>query len=60
MPADPAAVAGMRAAVARQLADWGLEEAVFTTELVVSELVTNAIRLRRRPDPSAAAARPHA
>jgi hypothetical protein len=29
---------------ARQLSDWGLEELVLTTELIVSELVTNAIR----------------
>ncbi|WP_306187360.1 SpoIIE family protein phosphatase [Streptomyces sp. MK5] len=41
---DPAAVAGTRAEVARQLALWGLEEIAFTAELVVSELVTNAIR----------------
>ncbi|MEU1803714.1 SpoIIE family protein phosphatase [Streptomyces sp. NPDC019937] len=41
---DPAVVAGMRSAVARTLADWNLEEAVFTTELVVSELLGNAIR----------------
>ncbi|WP_329531008.1 SpoIIE family protein phosphatase [Streptomyces sp. NBC_01450] len=41
---DPAAVAGTRAEVARRLAAWGLEEIAFTVELVVSELVTNAIR----------------
>lgn len=29
--------------------DWGLEKLVFTTELVVSELVTNAIRYGRPP-----------
>ncbi|MEU4114845.1 SpoIIE family protein phosphatase [Kitasatospora sp. NPDC028055] len=44
LPADPAAVAGLRAAVARQLADWGLEELSFSTELIISELATNAIR----------------
>ncbi|MFI0777596.1 SpoIIE family protein phosphatase [Streptomyces sp. NPDC021212] len=44
LPPDPAVVAGMRAAVARTLADWNLDEAVFTTELVVSELLGNAIR----------------
>ncbi|CAM5725731.1 PAS domain-containing protein OS=Streptomyces antimycoticus OX=68175 GN=SANT12839_063080 PE=4 SV=1 [Streptomyces antimycoticus] len=27
-----------------RLTEWGLDEAVLTTELVVSELVTNAIR----------------
>jgi serine phosphatase RsbU (regulator of sigma subunit)/PAS domain-containing protein/anti-sigma regulatory factor (Ser/Thr protein kinase) len=41
---DPAAVAQARAAVTRQLAAWGLEELSFTTELILSELVTNAIR----------------
>ncbi|MFE2186157.1 SpoIIE family protein phosphatase [Streptomyces sp. NPDC059455] len=44
LPADPEVVAGMRAAVARTLAEWNLEEAAFTTELVVSELLGNAIR----------------
>ncbi|GCB52828.1 serine phosphatase rsbU [Streptomyces sp. NL15-2K] len=32
-----------------RLATWGLEEAAFTTELVVSELVTNAIRYATGP-----------
>jgi serine phosphatase RsbU (regulator of sigma subunit)/PAS domain-containing protein/anti-sigma regulatory factor (Ser/Thr protein kinase) len=32
-----------------QLAAWGLHEATFTTELMVSELVTNAIRYGRPP-----------
>ncbi|MGW0733929.1 SpoIIE family protein phosphatase [Streptomyces sp. NPDC002851] len=44
VPDDPAAVADVRAAVAGQLSAWGLEELAFTTEVVVSELVTNAIR----------------
>ncbi len=44
LPADPTVVSTMRAAVTRQLTDWGLAEAAFTTELVVSELITNAIR----------------
>ncbi|MFF4253646.1 SpoIIE family protein phosphatase [Streptomyces sp. NPDC001663] len=44
LPADPAIVADARKEAARQLAEWGLEEFAFTTELVVSELVTNAIR----------------
>ncbi|MFG2586137.1 SpoIIE family protein phosphatase [Streptomyces malaysiensis] len=48
-PADPAAVADARAAAARQLAAWGLEELAFTTELVVSELVTNAVRYAGGP-----------
>ncbi|MET7905180.1 SpoIIE family protein phosphatase, partial [Streptomyces sp. NPDC005355] len=44
VPSDPAAVAGVRAEVMRQLAEWGLDEVAFTTELVLSELITNAIR----------------
>jgi PAS domain S-box-containing protein len=46
---DPAAVAEMRKAACRQLSEWGLDEAAFVTELVVSELVTNAIRYGRPP-----------
>ncbi|WP_175409825.1 SpoIIE family protein phosphatase [Streptomyces sp. TRM64462] len=41
---DPAQVATARQFATDQLAVWGLEEAGFVTELVVSELVTNAIR----------------
>ncbi|MEU9132761.1 SpoIIE family protein phosphatase [Kitasatospora sp. NPDC048540] len=41
---DPAAVARVRESVTAQLEAWGLDELAFTTELVVSELVTNAIR----------------
>ncbi|WP_327728373.1 SpoIIE family protein phosphatase [Streptomyces sp. NBC_00487] len=44
VPSDPAIVADARAQASRQLAVWGLQEAAFVTELVVSELVTNAIR----------------
>ncbi|WP_217135390.1 SpoIIE family protein phosphatase [Streptomyces sp. AC558_RSS880] len=44
LPADPAVVAEARRTSTRQLASWGLDDLVFTTELVVSELVTNAIR----------------
>ncbi|MFD8718165.1 SpoIIE family protein phosphatase [Streptomyces sp. NPDC059629] len=44
VPSDPAAVAGVRAAAADLLRDWGLEEEAFTLELILSELVTNAIR----------------
>ncbi|MET9384779.1 SpoIIE family protein phosphatase [Streptomyces sp. NPDC002928] len=44
LPSDPAVVADARAQATRQLAIWGLEDAAFITELVVSELVTNAIR----------------
>ncbi|WP_435243320.1 SpoIIE family protein phosphatase [Streptomyces cucumeris] len=44
LPADPATVSTARSWAARQLAAWSLEDASFVTELVVSELVTNAIR----------------
>ncbi|WP_436315791.1 SpoIIE family protein phosphatase [Streptomyces bauhiniae] len=48
-PADPSAVAAARKAAAGQLAAWGLDEVSFTTELVVSELVTNAVRYAGGP-----------
>ncbi|MFD8254325.1 SpoIIE family protein phosphatase [Streptomyces werraensis] len=42
---DPAVVADARRTAQDQLSRWGLDEEVkFTTELLVSELVTNAIR----------------
>ncbi|MFI8997396.1 SpoIIE family protein phosphatase [Streptomyces sp. NPDC053542] len=46
---DPAEVAGARALVRGKLEEWGLDEAAFVSELVVSELVTNAIRYGRPP-----------
>ncbi|MFE2513226.1 SpoIIE family protein phosphatase [Streptomyces naganishii] len=46
---DPAAVAGARAEATRQLAAWGLEETAYTVELLVSEMVTNAIRYGHPP-----------
>ena len=49
LPADPARVSDIRAAVVRQLGDWQLEEAAFATELLLSELVTNAIRYGTEP-----------
>ena len=42
--ADAAAVSRVRSESVRRMVSWGLEEAAFVTELVVSELVTNAIR----------------
>ncbi|SOB86070.1 SpoIIE family protein phosphatase [Streptomyces sp. 1331.2] len=42
-------VARARRLAADQLAVWGLEETAFVTELVVSELVTNAIKYGRPP-----------
>ncbi|MEU1851274.1 SpoIIE family protein phosphatase [Streptomyces sp. NPDC019990] len=44
LPADPAVVAEARASATRRLADWGLEETAFAVELILSELITNAIR----------------
>jgi anti-sigma regulatory factor (Ser/Thr protein kinase) len=41
---DPAAVRRVRAAVTEHLAEWGLEDLVDTTELILSELITNAMR----------------
>ncbi|MFH9011846.1 SpoIIE family protein phosphatase [Streptomyces sp. NPDC017943] len=41
---DPAQVAVIRQAATDRLTAWGLEETAFVTELVVSELVTNALR----------------
>ncbi|KKD03021.1 SpoIIE family protein phosphatase [Streptomyces sp. WM6386] len=46
---DPARVADARQAATEQLTAWGLDEAGFVTELVVSELVTNAIRYGAPP-----------
>ncbi|WP_372411320.1 SpoIIE family protein phosphatase [Streptomyces luteireticuli] len=45
----PSSVADARKRVLAQLGEWGLEELAFTTELVVSELVTNAIRHAEPP-----------
>ncbi|UGQ11676.1 SpoIIE family protein phosphatase [Yinghuangia sp. ASG 101] len=45
----PSAVAETRENACRKLDDWDLHEAVFVTELVVSELVTNAIRYGSAP-----------
>ncbi|MEV4612470.1 SpoIIE family protein phosphatase [Kitasatospora sp. NPDC049258] len=49
VPSDPAAVAEIRAWSSAKLAEWGLEELAFGTELVLSELVTNAIRYGSPP-----------
>nr|WP_308298739.1 SpoIIE family protein phosphatase [Streptomyces sp. GESEQ-35] len=46
---DPAHVAVTRQQATEQLAAWGLDEEAFVTELVVSELVTNAIRYGEPP-----------
>ncbi|MFJ8543951.1 SpoIIE family protein phosphatase [Streptomyces sp. NPDC093586] len=49
IPADPSLVAPVRKQVVEQLSAWALLEASFTAELVVSELVTNAIRYGSPP-----------
>ncbi|MFB4299498.1 SpoIIE family protein phosphatase [Actinomadura sp. NTSP31] len=49
LPADPAAVRRARGLVRTQLAVWGLEELDYTTELLASELITNALRYAPGP-----------
>ncbi|WP_433177608.1 SpoIIE family protein phosphatase [Actinoallomurus sp. CA-150999] len=49
VPVDASAVGSVRARCAEKLSEWGLEETAFTTELIVSELVTNAIRYGSPP-----------
>ncbi|MET9973370.1 SpoIIE family protein phosphatase, partial [Streptomyces sp. NPDC006356] len=49
LPAEPTAAGRARTLVRDRLAEWGLEELSFTTELIVSELVTNAYRYAGGP-----------
>jgi len=49
LPADPAVVAQARKLVTDQLGVWDIKESSFVTELLVSELVTNAIRHAEPP-----------
>lgn len=49
LPSEPVVVAQARKQATDQLTAWGLDESAFVTELVVSELVTNAIRYGRPP-----------
>lgn len=49
LSADPTLVARARELVTDQLAEWELDDMVFSTELIVSELVTNAIRYAHGP-----------
>ncbi|GGS86788.1 SpoIIE family protein phosphatase [Streptomyces violaceus] len=44
LPADPALVGEVRADAMRRLTEWGLDETAFAAELILSELMTNAIR----------------
>ncbi|MGW4287141.1 SpoIIE family protein phosphatase [Streptomyces sp. NPDC004673] len=49
LPAEPSVVSTARRLVDQQLAVWHLEGAAYTTGLIVSELVTNAIRYGTGP-----------
>ncbi|MEV0185194.1 SpoIIE family protein phosphatase [Streptomyces sp. NPDC050625] len=49
VPRDPAAVAPVRTACARRLTEWGLEQVAFPAEVILSELITNAIRYGAEP-----------
>ncbi|MET9960719.1 SpoIIE family protein phosphatase [Streptomyces sp. NPDC006326] len=49
LSSDPSVVGDARRYTTEQLTAWGLEEASFVTELLVSELVTNAIRYGEPP-----------
>ncbi|MFI9777262.1 SpoIIE family protein phosphatase [Streptomyces sp. NPDC051956] len=49
LAAEPEIVGEARTLAARKLTEWGLDELEFTTELMVSELVTNAIRYGTPP-----------
>lgn len=49
LSAEPVAVGHARELAIGQLHKWGLEELAFATELVVSELVTNAVRHAEGP-----------
>ncbi|MER6250136.1 SpoIIE family protein phosphatase [Streptomyces sp. NPDC001584] len=49
VPGEASAVSRVRNAGAAQLAAWGLEEISFSTELILSELITNAIRYGSAP-----------
>ncbi|MDQ0711715.1 serine phosphatase RsbU (regulator of sigma subunit)/anti-sigma regulatory factor (Ser/Thr protein kinase) [Streptomyces luteogriseus] len=49
LPADPALVGEVRASAMRWLSDRGLDETAFAAELILSELITNAIRHGAEP-----------
>jgi anti-sigma regulatory factor (Ser/Thr protein kinase) len=49
VPFDVTAVPRVRGEASRRLAGWGLEETAFATELILSELLTNAIRYGAPP-----------
>ena len=49
VPLGPAAVGALRTQALQRRAGWHMDDLAFTTELVVSELVTNAILYGRPP-----------
>ncbi|MEU9015387.1 SpoIIE family protein phosphatase [Streptomyces sp. NPDC048479] len=49
LPLDPTSAAQARTLTTAQLTEWGLEHLTFTTELIASELVTNAYRYASGP-----------
>ncbi|MFD8231497.1 SpoIIE family protein phosphatase [Streptomyces sp. NPDC059696] len=49
LSADPALVGEVRASAVRRLSGWGLEETAFAAELILSELITNAVRHGAEP-----------
>ncbi|MFJ3306607.1 SpoIIE family protein phosphatase [Streptomyces sp. NPDC086549] len=49
VPSNPAVVPSVRERCRDKLRQWGLEEVAFTTELIISELTTNAIRYGSPP-----------
>ncbi len=49
LPAEPAAVRRARGLVRTRLEEWGLEDLTYTTELLASELITNALRYAPGP-----------
>ncbi|MGW3400112.1 SpoIIE family protein phosphatase [Streptomyces zhihengii] len=49
LPAEPASAGRARELVTGRLDDWGLRDLAFSCELVVSELVTNAVRYAEGP-----------
>lgn len=49
LSADPALVGEVRASAVRWLSGWGLDETAFAAELILSELITNAVRHGAEP-----------
>ncbi len=49
VPSEVRAVSEVRADVSRRLDAWGLQDSVFSTELILSELLTNAVRYGAPP-----------